>query len=94
MFNGEKFVLMFTDTLTELTFVVPSSSSSSSSHSQCLMMSALIDDVITQSVSDDVSTGDAVITHSVADDINSDAQMSLVFKMVSSSLTIRLEELL
>ncbi|XP_040015592.1 ral GTPase-activating protein subunit beta isoform X2 [Xiphias gladius] len=32
VFNGEKFVLMFTDTLTELTFVVPSSSSSSSSH--------------------------------------------------------------
>ncbi|XP_040889331.1 ral GTPase-activating protein subunit beta isoform X3 [Toxotes jaculatrix] len=31
VFNGEKFVLTFTDALTELTFIVPSSSSSSSS---------------------------------------------------------------
>ncbi|XP_026205491.1 ral GTPase-activating protein subunit beta-like isoform X2 [Anabas testudineus] len=33
VFNGEKFVLKFTDVLTEITFIVPSSSSSSSSSS-------------------------------------------------------------
>ncbi|KAK2861578.1 hypothetical protein Q5P01_001111 [Channa striata] len=32
-FNGERFVLKFTDALTEVTFIIPSSSSSSSSHS-------------------------------------------------------------
>uniref|UniRef100_A0A665XA69 Ral GTPase-activating protein subunit alpha/beta N-terminal domain-containing protein n=1 Tax=Echeneis naucrates TaxID=173247 RepID=A0A665XA69_ECHNA len=32
VFNGQRFVLMFSDTLTELTFIVPSSS-----HSQCLL---------------------------------------------------------
>lgn len=29
MFNGERFVLMYTDALTEITFIVPSSSSHS-----------------------------------------------------------------
>uniref|UniRef100_A0AAQ6IIA9 Rap-GAP domain-containing protein n=1 Tax=Anabas testudineus TaxID=64144 RepID=A0AAQ6IIA9_ANATE len=67
VFNGEKFVLKFTDVLTEITFIVPSSSSSSSSsssapHSQYFFpLSDLLSDMTTQTPTRNLSSSSSNI---------------------------------
>uniref|UniRef100_A0A7N6B8Q5 Rap-GAP domain-containing protein n=1 Tax=Anabas testudineus TaxID=64144 RepID=A0A7N6B8Q5_ANATE len=65
VFNGEKFVLKFTDVLTEITFIVPSSSSSSSSSSSAphnfFPLSDLLSDMTTQTPTRNLSSSSSNI---------------------------------